>query len=210
MVITRRQFIGTALVLASFGLWQVGHGAYIFGKAQLAQLLIRKAWSKSLATGADVKPWPWADTWAVARLQAPRLGVSLFVLDGASGEALAFGPGYLHGTSMPGSDGNTVLAGHRDTHFKFLRHLQLGDELAVEAKNGRTTRYKVEFTQVVPETDTRIVSGGDDTRLTLITCYPFDALSAGTPLRYVVVARPVEKSTPVRMDRWRALAMQQF
>jgi sortase A len=74
------------------GAIHLGQGGYIYLKAQLAQLLIERAWQRALAGEAAPKPWPWADTWPVARLEAPAQGVSLFVLAGSSGRTLAFAP----------------------------------------------------------------------------------------------------------------------
>ncbi len=56
------------------GSWQLAGGLWIDAKALLAQRLISVAWERTLIAGeAGVKPWPWADTWPVARLQVPRL-----------------------------------------------------------------------------------------------------------------------------------------
>ncbi|MSQ60616.1 MAG: sortase [Betaproteobacteria bacterium] len=108
-------------------MWQASEWVYIHAKAWAAQKLIAAGWGRSLASGAGVKPWPWADTHPVARLEAPRLRVALMVLAGASSRTLAFGPGHMNGTPLPGGAGNSVLSGHRDTHFAFLRELRPGD-----------------------------------------------------------------------------------
>jgi sortase A len=197
----RKMILFAALVLACFGAWQSAQGAYIYAKAQLAQYLMRKSWDKTLAGATQVKPWPWADTWPVARLRAPRLRVERFVLAGASGEAMAFGPAHLEGTAAPGRAGNSVLSGHRDTHFKFLQHLQIGDALVVETARGVRRRYVVDSTVVVSKDDTRVVAITDDTRLTLVTCYPFNAIVPGGPLRYVVIAHAAAELAPAKVGR---------
>jgi sortase A len=121
----------------------------------------------------------------------PGQGVETFVLAGASGRTLAFGPGHLDGTPRPGERGNAVISGHRDTHFAFLRRLGMGDEIVLEARDGRQHRYLVESAHVVDRHDVWVAADAGDTRLTLVTCYPFDAVRPGGPLRYVVVARRV-------------------
>jgi sortase A len=68
----------------------------------------------------------------VARLVVPSEDVEMIVLAGASGRTLAFGPGHLKGTPLPGQAGNAVISGHRDTHFAFLARLHLADEVDVE------------------------------------------------------------------------------
>jgi sortase A len=184
------RLLGAGLLLA-VAAWHGGHAAWIEAKAQLAQVLIRQAWGRTSAGAGDARPWPWADTHPVARLMVPDRGVDTFVLAGASGRSLAFGPGHLDGTAQPGEPGNAVVSGHRDTHFAFLRRLVAGDEIVVELQDGRRMRYVVDATRVVDKHDVSITADAGDTRLTLVTCYPFDALRPGGPLRYVVVATRV-------------------
>jgi len=168
--------------------WQLGEAAYIQAKAWLAQRLIAAAWDQARAAGVGVKPWPWADTYPVARIEAPRQGARLMVLSGASGRTLAFGPGHVAGTPLPGEHGNSVISGHRDTHFAFLRELRSGDVLMVQAANGGVVRYVVSAVEVVHRKDMRVLLDAGDDRLTLVTCFPFDSPVTGGPLRYVVVA----------------------
>jgi sortase A len=174
--------------LALAGMLSVAHGAWIPAKAKLAQILLEDAWQKTQLTQRPTKPWPWADTWPVGRLSAPAQNQSLIVLAGASGEALAFGPGHLSQSATPGSEGNSVIAGHRDTHFAFLKHLKSGDRLQLEAQDGKIHEYQVTDLRVVLETETEVLLPTEQAMLTLITCYPFDALKPGGPLRYVVRA----------------------
>ena len=81
------------LLLAITGLALFGQGAYIHAKALVAQVLLERAFDESIASGHPVKPWSWADTWPVARIEVKRLHASTIVLAGTSGQALAFGPG---------------------------------------------------------------------------------------------------------------------
>jgi sortase A len=177
-----------AVGLVAVAIWQAGEAMAIHAKAWLAQRLIASAWKKSVEDGVGVKPWPWADTWPVARLEAPRQGESLMVLAGSSGRTLAFGPGHVDGTPLPGDSGNAVVSGHRDTHFAFLRDLRSGDELVVQTRGGRIIHYAVSGIEVVRNRDVRVLLDANDDRLTLVTCYPFDSPIPGGPLRYVVVA----------------------
>lgn len=186
--------VATALgaALLAGGLWQFGQGAYVYAKAGLAQALIGRAWARTLAGEREVKPWPWADTLPVARLVVPELEVDLFVLAGANGRAIAFGPGHAFGTPLPGETGNSVIGGHRDTHLAFLRDLRHGAEIVVERPDGERRRYRVDWTSVLDKREVWVLKDEGPTRLTLITCYPFDALRAGGPLRYVVTARALD------------------
>ncbi len=125
-----------APLLLAGGSLQVASGAYLHVKAWIAQELLRKAWEQSLAGDAQVKPWPWADTWPVARLRMPERDVDLIVLSGMTGRTLAFGPGHLQGSALPGRPGNSVIGGHRDTHFRFLHDLVINDRFTVELAGG--------------------------------------------------------------------------
>jgi sortase A len=183
---SRRWWRLAAFALLAFGLWHVGQGLYIQAKAQLAQVLLQRAWTKTLAGEIAVKPWPWADTWPVARLTLPAHDVDVFVLAGADGRALAFGPGHVHGTAKPGMPGNAAIGGHRDTHLRFLKEVKIGDELRVQRPDGRQVTYRVDSLRITDKGDLSPLDPSGPTRLTLITCWPFDALRAGGPLRYVV------------------------
>jgi sortase A len=185
---------GTALSRIAFviallvGGWHLGQAAYITAKAELAQVLIGKAWQRTLAGERAVKPWPWADTWPVARLEVPGHDVDLFVLAGANGRTIAFGPGHVFGTSNPGEAGNSAIGGHRDTHLRFLKGVRVGERLAIERPDGRRIAYRVSDARVVDKSAVEVLSQDGADRLTLITCWPFDALRAGGSERYVVEA----------------------
>lgn len=179
----------------------LGSGLTIEAKAWLGQVLLERSWQRlqhdphaPLTAG---HPWPWADTYPVARIVAPAQHVQVLVLAGATGRTLAWGPGHLDGTALPGMPGDAVVTAHRDTHFAFLASLQRGDTLTVERRDGRVVTYRVVALAIVAA-DKLALSAQDDAltpRLTLITCYPFGALVPGTPWRYVVTA---EAMPPVR------------
>ncbi len=164
---------------------QLGSGLYIQLKAALAQELIAAAWEDE---DRDAKPWPWADTHPVARLELPAHDADLYVLAGRQGNALAFGPGLDRTSSPPGAPGVSVIGGHRDTHFAFLQHVEPGDELRLTGKDGRQFDYRVTETRIADIRRGPLRTAGDG--VVLVTCFPFDSLDAGGPLRYLVVARP--------------------
>lgn len=183
---TRRWIVACLLCL---GFWQFGHGAYIPAKAWFAQELMLRAWSRAVAGQVNPAPWPWADTWPVARLRARSGDVDLIVLAGGSGRTLAFGPGHLSASALPGQRGNSVIAGHRDTHFSFLQHLALGEQLLVETSSGIELQYTVVDIDIVDSRRGSLLLDTDDSMLTLVTCYPFNAIEPGGPMRYVVSMR---------------------
>ena len=177
----------TAVLLVT-GMALAGKGSWIYGKAKLAQFLLSWSWRSTLAGDGPVRPWPWADTHAVARLQFEERDINIIVLSGANGRTLAFGPGHLDGSALPGERGNCVVMAHRDTHFEVLRYLMPGDVITVQRPDRRKIRYTVKMTRVIDKHDASILQPDGRTRLTLITCYPFEAIVPGGPLRYVVVA----------------------
>lgn len=175
--------------LLCLGFWQLGQGAYIPAKAWFAQELMQRAWTRA-ADDDDVQaPWPWADTWPVARLSAKSGEVDLIVLAGGSGRTLAFGPGHLSASALPGESGNSVIAGHRDTHFNFLRDIEMGESVLIERISGRKHLFKVIGIDVIDSRRGSLLLDTDAPVLSLVTCYPFDQNEAGGPLRYVVTAK---------------------
>jgi sortase A len=175
--------------LLGFGFLALGQGAYIPAKAWLAQDLMLRAWSRMQSGETRVTPWPWADTWPIARLTARAGDVDLIVLAGGSGRTLAFGPGHLGASVLPGEIGNAVIAGHRDTHFLFLKDLQAGEVLKLESGRGLEHSYEVIGVDIVDSRKDSLSLDTDAAMLSLVTCYPFDTPEAGGPLRYVVTAR---------------------
>jgi len=186
--------IAVVVTLATVGLWQLASGLYIHAKAWLAQELIESAWTSTLSGERQVRPWPWADTWPIARLRIPEADVDLYVLADASGRSLAFGPGYWNGSAAPGSVGNTIIAAHRDTHFSFLQHSTRGQEILLQTTDGREHRYRLVETRVLDSRYEHIAVKVDRPMLTLLTCYPFDAVLPGGPLRYVAIAESISQS----------------
>ena len=175
------------LVLALIGAVLFGDGAYIHAKAWLAQGLLERAFDKSVAAGQPVKPWSWADTWPVARIEVKRIGASAIALEGTSGQTLAFGPGHIHRTADAGERGVVVYAAHRDTHFRFLRHVAIGDVIEITRHDGQHFRYRADTSAVVRFDAAGIDPEAQDFELVLATCWPFDTVTPG-PERYILHA----------------------
>ncbi|VIO72851.1 hypothetical protein CI1B_44990 [Bradyrhizobium ivorense] len=184
-----------ALVFALIGLILFGQGAYIHAKALLAQVLLQRAFTRTIATRHPVKPWSWADTWPVARIEVKRLQASAIVLAGSSGQALAFGPGHVEQTVDAGERGVAVYSAHRDTHFRFLKDVAVGDEIDVTRSDGRTFRYRADRSSIVRFDQSGIDPLTDQYELVLSTCWPFDAVTSG-PERYLLHATLIESDSP--------------
>lgn len=187
-----RGLIGLAALSLALGLWQLGGAAAIHAKAWLAQRLLDRAWAETLAGADAAKPWPWADTWPVARLKVPAQGIDLYVLAGASGRTLAFGPAVVEGTE---GLGHKILSGHRDTHFAFLRDLAAGSQIELQDRGGSWHAYRVSGHQIIDvRRPVTAQAAGTAELLTLVTCWPFDAVAPGGPLRYAVTAEAVSST----------------
>lgn len=176
-----------AIASAVLGIALCIDAGYVHAKARVAQMLLEHAWSRTLADGGTHAPWPWAEAAPVARLVVPRLATARIVLGGDDGRALAFAPGWSGSTALPGQAGLGVVSAHRDTHFRFLADLMVGDALDVETRHG-TRHYRVRSMRVVDARTTRIDTDAGLDGLLLVTCWPFDAIDARGPLRYVVEA----------------------
>jgi sortase A len=184
----------TAIVLLVAGLILFGQGIWIHAKALLAQVLLERAFAESIARGEPVKPWSWADTWPVARIAVKRLNASTIALAGSSGQALAFGPGHVELTPEAGERGIAVYSAHRDTHFRFLKDVAIGDEITITRRDGRVLRYRADRSSVVRFDATGLDPQADGYGLVLSTCWPFDAATPG-PLRYVLHATMIEEGS---------------
>ena len=190
--------------LFALALFLIIDGFYIKAKAQYAQYLIADSWNHYMQTGEQQKPWPWADTYPVAKLEMYQK--TQYVLAGASGRNLAFGPSHVLQTAALGSSGNAAIAGHRDTHFDVLKKAKKGDLIYLTSRrpNEKQTgvenlgerepflkqAYRVKSIEIVDQHNLDILnSTRDTTTITLITCYPFDSIEPNPALRYVVKAQ---------------------
>jgi sortase A len=182
--------ITASIALLAAGTALVASALYIPAKAALAQVLLERAWARTQGGEVGAKPWPWADISPVAVLEVPRLGERSIVLEGASGEAMAFGPGHMSDTAPIGGRGTAVVAAHRDTQFRYLREVRDGDRIVVETADGRHSAFRVVEMRVVRADASGLdpADGGPTgARLALVTCYPFNAVLR-SPWRYVVLA----------------------
>lgn len=194
---TGRRGKGRALgaLLATLGLGLALEAAWIPAKAALAQVLLDQAFERTLREGRPVRPWPGADTEPVARLALA--GQSFIVLRGASGQALAFGPGHVEGTPEPGEPGTAVYAAHRDTQFAGLGRLAPGEFVTVTRSDGRVVRFRVTGRRVARWDASGLDPAAEGRHLALVTCWPLDGRSQG-PLRLIV--ETVAEAAPERAE----------
>jgi len=124
----------------------------------------------------------------VGKLEIPRIGISVMVLQGMEPDTLKLGAGHVPGTPLPGADGNVAIAAHRDTFFRKLEGILSGDRVQFTTQRG-TFEYIVGSTEIVDPEDTQPMESRDQRELTLITCYPFFFVGAA-PRRFIVHAEP--------------------
>ncbi|MDB3870147.1 class GN sortase [Candidatus Thioglobus sp.] len=180
-------------LFALIGIGIFSYGAYTPVKAQLAQYLIQNAWEVSTNTGNEVQPWSWMDSHPVMRLNSSKHNQSLVVLEGDTGNVLAFAPGHNSQSANPHQKGTVVISAHRDTHFNFLKKVALGDVFEVDSLTDKQSyQYQVDDIKVIDSNKQEITLNENQSELKLVTCYPFNAITTGGPLRYVVSAKLVE------------------
>jgi sortase A len=179
-----------AVLTLIIGVGFLADAFWLYGKAQVGQMLLSRAWVKTLEDGEDHKPWPWADHWPVARLISEEHNIDQIVLAGDSGSSLAFAPGMNLQAAQPGEAGTVLISGHRDTHFRFLKNIKPEAELTLQTKEG-FHRYRIEETMIVDSRTTRIDPTLGKDQLVLVTCYPFDALEVGGSMRLVLFGKEV-------------------
>jgi len=182
---------------ALFSVLLVFQALWIPAKAELAQWLIEHSWQQALNGNEQARPWPWADTRPLGVLSVPGRNIRQMILEGNSGRNLAFGPVLLDGS---GQGRDLVISGHRDTHFRFLQELLPGDRVQVQLRD-RTQLFEVSQLEIVDSRRNELVIEPGTSRLSLVTCYPFDTPLAGGPMRYVVTALPAESAIrrPLRL-----------
>ena len=188
----KRPKLSLGFIAGVLGFALFGQGFYMGGKALLAQSLMESAWQKIAASGDVHMPWSWMDAHPVARLSIAGDDRSHIVLNTDSGQALAFGPAIIQGTE---DTDMLAIAAHKNTQFQYLEHVKLGDIIRLERPEGEVLEYRVSYMNIL---DSRVqgISIADSaetpSRLALVTCYPFDAISFNGPMRYVVYAKRIE------------------
>ncbi len=122
----------------------------------------------------------------VGVLRMPRLGLEVLIRRGSSHATLAQGAGWIPGTALPGKHGNVGVAAHRDTFFRPLRNVRLGDQLTLLTPDGER-HYRVQETRIVEPSAVSVLAPTRQDTVTLVTCYPFDYLGSA-PQRFIVSA----------------------
>ena len=138
-----------------------------------------RAWEDSLVK--DAPP-------VLAVLRIPKIKLEVPVLKGTDDWTLNRAVGHIDDTALPGTTGNIGIAGHRDSFFRGLKDLVVGDALDM-ALEGRTERFLVTHIWIVKPEDVWVIDPTPTAAVTLVTCYPFYFVGSA-PQRYIVRAIP--------------------
>ncbi len=150
----------------------------------LSSELDRARASVQSVSSAKTSPAPHA---VVGRIELPRLRLKAVAREGVDTRTLRGAVGHVPGTALPGETGNAAFAAHRDTFFRALKGVRVGDEVTITAPDG-VYRYVVTGTRIVEPSDISVLDPSAGKTLTLVTCYPFDYVGSA-PKRFIVSGR---------------------
>lgn len=176
------------LVMADAWIFQKEQSRY-FEQLVHGQQTAGEAASRTASITSSPFTRPVAAGGLVGRIEIPRLGLSVMVVEGADRHILRRSAGHIPGTALPGQPGNVGISGHRDTFFRPLRNIRTNDIITLTTLLG-AYRYRVVSTQVVAPSDVSVLDPGKGESLTLVTCYPFYFVGAA-PDRFIIRAERV-------------------
>ena len=177
---------GACYFFFAFGILALGYAGFIFADSHAYQALEMKKFKQASVLS---KPHILAEGDVIGEIQVPRLGLSAIVVQGDSAASLRRAVGHLSKSALPGELGNVALAGHRDTFFRPLRDIQMGDEIRFKTPE-HSFDYLVESIEVVAPNDIQVLEPSTGHDLTFITCFPFHYIGPA-PKRFVIRAREV-------------------
>ena len=198
-MLIRNYFGRLAPVLLVVGAILLGYVAWSYGSMYWEQRQLAREWERQQQSrpvagqSASTQAKPVNDS--LTRLTVPKIDLDSVIVEGTSYRALRLGPGHMRKTPEPGENGNVVITGHRDTFFRHISDLVMGDEVVVQ-RGGKKYVYKVTGKKVVEPTDMSVVAPSKDSRLTLITCYPTYYIGPA-PKRLVVSTKLVDEKAEV-------------
>ncbi|QQZ10947.1 class D sortase [Heyndrickxia vini] len=190
-----------SFIIILFGLLFIGIGGYQFFKTQHAQSKsIEKAQQLLKQTNDVKKQTPQQKTDfkpkqndVVGILSIPQISAELPIVEGTDEDDLEKGVGHYKGTAYPMDNDQIVLSGHRDTVFRKMGELRVGDILTIKLPYG-TFSYEIKATKIVDADDRSVIqSTAPNEVLTVTTCYPFSYIG-DAPNRYIITALPVQLS----------------
>jgi sortase A len=183
-------------VFLTFGILGLGYAGFVFADTHAYQSIELKKFKQA---GPLSEPHLLVEGDVIGEIQVPRLGLNAIVVQGDSLATLRRAVGHLSKSALPGEWGNVALAAHRDTFFRPLRDIRLGDEIRFTTRE-RSFEYRVVSIEVVAPTDIRVLESSTGHDLTLLTCFPIYYVGPA-PKRLVVRAREVGGMFPGQLAR---------
>ena len=214
-----RTFRNRLALLAERGAWVFGlvclvtwgalHAEYASGtRYELERFAVLQAAAQQQTSAPDLSLWSpvrisaWRSTLndpappPLAVLRIPKIRLEVPVLRGTDEFTLNRAVGHIDDTALPGTDGNSGIAGHRDGFFRGLKDIGPDDAIELETLGGKEV-YRVERTWVVYPEDVSVLDPTPTRSLTLVTCYPFYHVGPA-PQRYIVRAVRADPTTVER------------
>jgi LPXTG-site transpeptidase (sortase) family protein len=179
--------LGACYFFLAFGILSLGYAGFVFADSHRYQALEVKKFEQP---GRLSEPHHLVEGEVIGEIQVPRLGLSAVVVQGDSPASLRHAVGHMAKSALPGEWGNVALAGHRDTLFRPLREIQVGDEIRFKTV-GQSFNYVVESIEVVAPTNIQVLKTTNGHDLTFITCFPFYYVGPA-PKRFIVRARQTD------------------
>ena len=183
---------GAVLMLGYCGLFLADGWLFQRGESRHLEQLLRDRTEMSdsrgrVSSSTSSRILPTAATGGlIGRIEIPRLGLSVMVVEGMDQHTLRRAAGHIPGTALPGQSGNVGISAHRDTFFRPLRKIQRNDMITFTTVFG-DYRYRVMSTRIVKEHDVAVLDPSGNEILTLVTCYPFYFVGPA-PYRFIVRA----------------------
>jgi sortase A len=188
--------LGACYFFLAFGVLALGYAGFVFAVSHAYQALEMKKFKHA---GLVSEPHILVEGDVIGEIQAPRLGLNAIVVQGDSPANLRRAVGHISNSALPGEWGNVALAGHRDTFFRPLHDIRLGDEIRFKTPE-RSFEYLVESIEVVAPNDIQVLEPSTGHDLTFITCFPFHFVGAA-PKRFIVHARGIDRTSPEQLAR---------
>src|SRR5690242_19880776 len=179
---------GACYFFLALGTLALGYAGFVWADSHAYQVLETKEFKQASPLS---KPYAFVRGDVIGEIQVPRLGLHAIVVQGDSPAQLRRAVGHLPRSALPGEWGNVALAGHRDTFFRPLHNIRLGDEIRFVTRQG-TFEYQVTWVKVVAPTDIRVLESSTGHDLTLVTCFPFHYIGFA-PQRFIVRAREIAR-----------------
>jgi sortase A len=173
-------------VLLAGGVFGLAYAGYVVADAHIYQTIEE---SRFESVSRSEEPHPVIEGSTIGEMEVPRLGLKAIFVQGDSPRILRHAVGHISETALPGESGNVVLTAHRDSFFRPLRSIQVGDAITIKTLDGEF-EYQVESTEVVLPSDVQVLQPSSENTLTLVTCFPFYYVGAA-PKRFIVRARQI-------------------